>query len=274
MCALSAGPDSSALLALAVAARLDVRAVHVHHGLRNHADHDADAAARIAAHFGVDLCVEHAALGDGPNLEARARTVRHRLVGAQGIWGHTADDQAETLLLALMRGSGATGLSAIEPGPAHPLLALRRTETHALCADLGLSPVTDASNADPRFRRNRVRNELIPLLDAIAERDITSLLVRSAGLLGDDDAFLDELAGALDPTDAKALSAAPRPLARRAIRRWLSVDGYPPDAEAVQRVLAVASGDVVACEVTGVGRISRSAQRLRREPQAGTETGA
>lgn len=255
-------------MALAVAADLDVSAVHVHHGLRGSADHDATAATQIARRFGVPFRIEHAALDDGPNLEARARHARRRLIGRNVVWGHTADDQAETLLLALLRGSGATGLSAMTSGPAHPLLQLRRHETHALCTQLELDPVTDPTNTDPRFRRNRVRHELMPLVDAIAERDTTPILARSAALLGADDDLLNELAATLDPTDAKALTAAPLPLARRAVRRWLNVDGYPPDSSAVDRVLAVAAGTTEACEVAGIGRISRSAQRLRREGSA------
>lgn len=262
MCALSGGPDSAALVALAVAADLDVSAVHVHHGLRDSADHDADVAAGIAGRLGVPLRVEHARIDDGPNLEARARAARHAAVGEHAMFGHTADDQAETVLLALLRGSGSTGLAAIRPGHAHPILSLRRADTHAICAELGLEAVSDPTNTDPRFRRNRVRHELIPLLDALADRETTPLLARSANLLRDDDDFLDALAQELDATDALALNAAPLPLARRAIRNWLTRDGYPPDSAAVTRVLAVAAGDAIGCEVAGVGRIQRSAQQL------------
>ena len=88
----------------------------------------------------------------------------------------------------------------------------------------------DPSNDDPRFRRNRVRHELLPLLNELAERDVAALLARTAGLLRDDDTLLDQLAAELDPTDALALLAAPLPLARRAVRRWLDRGGYPPDA--------------------------------------------
>lgn len=209
---------------------------------------------------------ERAALADGPNFEARARAARRALVGHDALTGHTADDQAETVLLALLRGSGATGLSAMRPDTRHPLLALRRDETRALCAALRLEPVVDPSNADPRFRRNRVRHELLPLLDSIAERDLVPLLTRAAALLGDDDRLLDEFARGIDPTDARALADAPIPLARRAIRAWLSVDGYPPDAAAVARVLDVATGARAACEVAGVGRVTRSHQKLSVEP--------
>jgi tRNA(Ile)-lysidine synthase len=114
-----------------------------------------------------------------------------------------------------------------------------------------------------------VRNELVPLLDAIAEREIAPVLARQAELLRDDAQYLDDLAAALDPTDARQLAAAPIVLARRAARRWLrdATGGYerhPPDAGAVDRVLAVARGDIAATEVAG-WRVARSAGRLRAE---------
>lgn len=253
-------------MALATASDLDVTAVHVHHGLRPSADHDAAAAGSIAARLGVEFRVEYADLVDGPNLEARARAARHHLLGPDALFGHTADDQAETMLLALLRGAGATGVAAIRPGPTHPILDLRRAETHALCDALGLEPVADPTNTDMRFRRNRIRAEVLPLLDQIGDRDVVPLLARTADLLRDDDDLLDELAAEIDPTDALALTDAALPLARRAIRRWLTRDGYPPDAAAVARVLEVAAGAVNACEVAAVGRVSRTNQRLRVDP--------
>ena len=212
-CALSGGADSTALVFLAVAARCKVNAVHVHHGLRPSADHDAECARRIAEILGVPFRSVRIDLEDGPNLEARARNARRSVLGPDALTGHTADDQAETLLLALLRGSGATGLAAITPGPRHPILALRAVETRELCRREGLAFATDPTNSDPRFRRNRVRNELIPLLNAIADRDVTNLLTRTAGLLRNDDDLLETLASALDPTDTAALNGAPDPLA-------------------------------------------------------------
>jgi len=177
--------------------------------------------------------------------------------------GHTADDQAETVLLALLRGTGAAGIGAIGPGWRHPILALRRAETHVLCEQLGLTVAHDPTNDDPRFRRNRIRHELLPLLDDIAERDVANLLTRTADLLRADDQFLEELAAGIDPTDAAALVSAPRVLAARAIRQWLEHDGYPPDADAVRRVLAVADGRASACELTGGRRVECHDDRLR-----------
>jgi len=262
-CGLSGGADSTALVALAVAAGCDVTAIHVHHGLRASADDDALTARRLADRLGVGFRQVDVDVDDGPNLEARARDARRAVLGPDAMTGHTADDQAETVLLMLLRGAGAAGLGAIEPGARHPILALRRRDTEQLCAELGLVTADDPTNTDPRFRRNRIRHELVPLLDEIAERDTVALLTRSAELLRDDDALLRSLAADIDPTDAAALTAAPRPLAARAVRTWLTVEGYPPDAAAVDRVLAVARGERVACEIPGGRRVSRSSGRLR-----------
>jgi tRNA(Ile)-lysidine synthase len=261
-CALSGGADSTALTVLALAAGLIVNTVHVDHGLRSSSSDDADAARSIASDLGVSCRVEHVDLTDGPNLEARARSARRAAIGTEALTGHTADDQAETVLLALFRGSGATGLAGIRCGPTKPIIRLRRADTHGLCARLGLSIVHDESNDDPRFRRNRIRHELLPLAEEIFDRDVSVLIERAADLLRADDALLDELADAIDPTDAVAIAAAPRPLARRSLRRWLTTNGYPPNAAAIERVLAVAHGEATACDVAGGRRVHRSHQRL------------
>jgi len=262
VCAVSGGADSTAMLILAVAAGCDVTAVHVHHGLRASADDDATCASASAARLGVPFRLERIELEDGPNLEARARAARRAAIGGEHMTGHTADDQTETLLLALLRGAGATGLAAIRPGRLHPILALRTAETRAICASEGFGVAVDASNTDPRFRRNRVRHEVVPLLGAITERDVTPLFTRTADLLRADDDLLTSLAGEIDPTDAAAVASAPLPLARRAIRRWLDVAGYPPDMAGVERVLEVARGEATACQISGVGRVELRTGRL------------
>ena len=150
--------------------------------------------------------------------------------------------------------------------------ALRRRETHKLCADLGLQPVHDPSNDDPRFRRNRVRHELLPLLDAIAERDVAAVLARQADLLRADADLLDELSRAVDPTDARALAAAPAPLAARAVRRWLrerarsSTRPTPPPSSGSSASPAARRS---ACEVGGGRAVRRHAQRLYVADRAG-----
>ena len=266
-CALSGGADSTALTALAVAAGCEVSAIHANHGLRPDSDMDEAAARHTADVLGIPFESVSLGLVDGPNLESRARDSRRDAFGTDVLTGHTADDAAETVLLALLRGAGARGLSGIPAGPTHPIIALRRHETRTLCAHLDLTFVDDPTNTDARFRRNRVRHELLPLMDEIADKDVIPNLVRTAGLLHDDDALLDELAGALDPTDARAITRASRPLARRAIRRWIAGDGLPPDAATVSRVLDVAAGRAGACEVGRGQRVDRTQQRLRLSPQ-------
>jgi tRNA(Ile)-lysidine synthase len=262
-CAFSGGPDSTALVALARRAALDVTAHHVDHGLRPESEDEAERARAIASDLGVGFVLHTVAVEPGPNLEARARDVRRAHLPDGAMTGHTADDQAETVILRLLRGAGSTGLSAIEPGPTHPILALRRTETTAVCDRLGIETVHDSSNDRSDVWRNRVRSEVLPLLADIAGRDPTPILARTADLLRDESALLDELASALDPTDAPALAHASPVLARRSLRRWLSEAGYPPDGAAIDRVLAVARGEAVACELTGGRRVQRTRQRLR-----------
>lgn len=262
-CAVSGGADSLALLVLAVEGGCDVTAVHVDHGAR-------DAAAEVevvrvaAERFGARFEAVAVDVAPGPNQEERWRDARRAVLPPGALTGHTADDLAETVLLNLVRGAGLDGLAGIRPGPTKPILGLRRRETHELCASLDLTPVVDPTNDDPAFRRNRVRHELVPLLDEIAARDVVAVLARQAELLRDDADLLDAWATTIDPTDAKALAAAPLPLARRAIRRWLTTD-HPPDAATVERVLAVARCEAKACELPGGARILRSGMKLRRE---------
>jgi tRNA(Ile)-lysidine synthase len=262
-CAVSGGADSLALLILGVAAGCEVTAVHVDHGLRPGSAAEAEVVATAATRVGARFRRARAPVPPGPNLEARARAARYAVLPADVLTGHTADDQAETVLLNLLRGAGLDGLGGMSP-QGHPLLGVRRAETRALVAAEGLVPVDDASNRDPAFRRNRVRAELLPLLDAIAERDVAAVLARQAELLRDEAAVLDDLAAAIDPADAPALAAAPPPLARRAVRRWLAAGReHPPSAPAVERVLDVARGTRRATEVGGGRRVSRRAGRLR-----------
>jgi tRNA(Ile)-lysidine synthase len=274
-CAVSGGADSLALLVLAVAARCDVTAIHVDHGLRPESAGEAAVVAEAAALLGARFVAEKVSVRPGPNLEARARA-RFSVLPDGVATGHTMDDQAETILLNLLRGAGADGLVGMEAGHRHPLLGLRRSETHAVCAAMGLEPVHDASNDDPAFLRNRVRQELLPLCADVADRDPVPLLARQAGVLRDEVALLNALAteAAPDPQDAKALRALPVPLARRSVRRWLQGEGadrgdgssYPPSLAEVERVLEVAAGRAVATEISGGRRVRRRAGRLAVEP--------
>jgi len=268
---VSGGPDSLALLALAVAAGCAVTAVHVDHGLRPGSAAEADVVRDAARRLGAGFQAVAAPVAPGPNVEARARAARYAALPPGALVGHTADDQAETVLLNLLRGAGVDGLAGMAP-ERRPLRHLRRHETRALCVALGLVPVVDPSNDDPAFTRNRVRHELVPLLDAIARRDVVPIVARQADLARDDAAALDALARDIDIGCAAALAAAPPALGRRAVRAWLRAAGpggaerHPPDAAAVERVLAVARGDAVACEVAGGWRVARHRGRLWLEP--------
>ncbi|MGQ0520938.1 MAG: tRNA lysidine(34) synthetase TilS [Actinomycetota bacterium] len=262
---MSGGPDSLALLVLATAAGCAVTAHHVDHGLRPGSEAEAGVVAAAAERFGAGFVAHRVAVDPGPNLEARARDARRAALPAGAATGHTADDQAETIVLNLLRGAGLDGLAGMRPGPAKPLLALRRSETAALCVEVGLDPVRDPSNLDPAHRRNRVRHELLPLLGAVAERDVVPVLVRQAALLRDEADLLEELAAGVDAADSRALAGLPPALARRAVRRLLAGE-HPPGGAAVERVLAVARLEAGACEVGGGRTVRRSAGRLRIQP--------
>ncbi len=257
-CAVSGGADSLALLALSCSADLVVTAVHVDHGLRPESATEADVVADAARRFGASFRSESVAIAPGSDLEARARAARHGVLGDDAMTGHTLDDQAETVLINLVRGAGSQGLAAMRPGFRHPILGLRRSETVELCRVLGLDPVADPSNYDPRFVRNRIRHELLPLMNEIASRDTVPLLARSSDHLRSLSDFVVETANGIDATDCAALRAIAPPLAHEALRRWLSVDGYAPSSADLERVWRVVNHEAVACEVAGGRRVSRS----------------
>ena len=269
--AVSGGADSLALLALAVAAGLQVTAVHVDHGIRPGSNREASLVAAASGHVGAAFRPLSVTVEPGPNLEARARSARYAALPPDVLTGHTADDQAETVIINLLRGASLDGLGGIRPigGPSgqvrHPLLALRRAETEAVCRHMGWAPFHDPSNSDVALLRNRVRHELLPVLADAAQRDLVPVLARQALLAAEDSALLDMLAADIDPTDCRVLAAAPPPLARRAVRRWLTTT-HPPDAAAVERVLEVARGASLACELPGGARVSRTNQRLSVSP--------
>jgi len=266
----SGGPDSTTLLAVAVAAGLEPTAVHVDHGLRGDSDREAEVVARIARDLGAAFRSCRARVDPGPNVEARARDARYAAledaassVGAGTILvGHTADDQAETVLLAMLRGSATAGLAAMavrRGRVVRPLLALRRADTEACREALGTEVVRDPMNDDRSLRRSWIRHEALPLLSQGAGRDLVPVLARQADILRSETEYLDGLARAAWPPEpsnpsAPALDRLPLVLARRAVRQWLG--GRPPSLDEVDRVLAVARGDVVAMQLRG-GRTVR-----------------
>lgn len=267
-CAVSGGADSAALLILATVTGAEVTAYHVDHGLRPGSADEASRVTALAHRFGAEVRHLSVDVVDGPNVEARARIARYDALPDGVLVGHTADDLAETVLLQLFRGGALDALASLDPGDrpgspvVRPLVGLRRGDTEAVCAAVGYEPVYDQWNHDRRFARVRVRREVLPLVADVMGRDPVPLLARAAQLASEERDLLESLAEDLDPTDASVLAAAPRPLARRAVRGWLREE-HPPDAAAVERVLEVVTGRWQATEVGGGRRVARRNGRLR-----------
>ncbi len=264
-CAVSGGADSTAMLALAIAAGCRVTAMHVDHGLRDGSASEADHVRDLASTLGARFVARTVHVAAGPNLEERARDARASVLPADSLLGHTADDQAQTVLWHLLRGAGPAGLAAMS-ADRRPILALRRTETHALCAELGLSVITDPMNADPSFTRNRVRDEVIPLLSEVAGRDVVPLICRAALHQREVVDLLDSLVADVDATDARSLADCPAAVAAMAVRAaWRSETGsnHSPDAAAIGRILDVAAMRAESCDVVAGWRVVRSGGRLR-----------
>lgn len=280
--ACSGGADSLALLALAVDAALEPIAVYVDHGLRPDSEKDAKHVSDLARRIGARFEMRRVHIASGSNLEARARDARYEALedarrehrASVVLVAHTADDQAETVLLNLLRGSGATGLSGMPERRGHvvrPLLGVRRFETVELCARLGIRPLHDPMNDDLSFRRVWLRNEVLPLLERGAQRDVVALLARQADVLRAESELLDRLGAAAWPPpsgpSARELAALELPLARRAARVWLGPP--PPSLEEVDAVLAVARGERRAVDLAGGRRVWRRDGLMRVTHPAG-----
>ena len=194
--AVSGGADSIALLhllhAIAPAWRLALHVIHVDHGLRSDSAADARFVHELATRLGVTVHVERVQVGSG-SVEAAARIARYaaleayadRVGAARIAVGHTLDDQAETVLMRVLDGAGVRGLAAIPPVRGRiirPLIEMRRDELRTLLTTEGLAWVEDPSNRDPKFRRNRIRHELLPLLVASYATDVVPALARVARL--------------------------------------------------------------------------------------------
>ena len=234
--ALSGGPDSLALTA-AAAATVPTTALIVDHGLQAGSAEVAETARRHALDLGcVAARVLPVEVGTEGGPEAAARAARYAVLeAARGdepvLLAHTLDDQAETVLLGLGRGSGARSIAGMRVGDPpwyRPLLAERRSLTHAACAELGLTPWDDPHNADLRFTRVRLRTEVLPLLEDVLGGGVAEALARTAAALREDTDALDDLADrALDdaedgaPLAVAALVGLPAAVRRRVIRRWL-----------------------------------------------------
>ncbi len=260
---VSGGADSVALLILAFLSNSNVRVWHLNHQLRPSSGHEAIFVQNLASAFSVKVEILRTEVEDGPNLEERARDKR-RAAFIDGVaTGHTADDVCETMIINLVRGSGPRGLGSMAPGPQHPILDLRRAETEAICRALSIEFVLDESNMDPRFLRNRVRNEVLPLLSEVSCRDVVPILSRTAHILRQIASYISSQADGLDPTEAKGLAAADEIIATEAIRRWLTDErGHSISYELAQDVLRVARGEKGATDLPGAIRVRRSKGKL------------
>lgn len=247
--ALSGGADSLALTAAAVAECDAVDALIVDHGLQPGSAAVAATAAATALKLGCRSAhVLPVDVGREGGMEAAARKARYAALevardGLPVLLGHTLDDQAETVLLGLARGSGPRsiqGMAPYTPPWGRPLLGVRRAVTRQACAELGLTPHEDPHNDSPEFTRVRLRTEVLPLLEDVLGGGVAEALGRTAAQLREDNAVLDELArdllrvashageqpaGTHDVTlSCETLATAPAALRRRAIRFWL-LDG-------------------------------------------------
>lgn len=265
--ACSGGADSLALAAATafVAPRegLSAGLVTVDHGLQAGSAERAAAVAAWATSAGlapVEVATVTVSGAGGP--EAAARDARYgalvaaatRLGARAVLLGHTRDDQAETVLLALARGSGPRGMAGMPvqrevDGVAllRPLLDVSREETRKACAALGLSPWEDPHNADPRYARARVRSGALPALVEALGAGVVDNLARTARLLAADAAALDELAtqalerarrpgGALDVAELAPLPDAVR---TRVLHAWARERGAPPAALSHRHIAAL-----------------------------------
>ncbi|GAA4904867.1 tRNA lysidine(34) synthetase TilS [Streptomonospora salina] len=255
--ACSGGADSLALAGAAAfaAPRMGLRAggITVDHGLQ---DGSGERAAEVVATMrglGLDpaeSAAVHVGAEGGP--ESAARTARYRALddaarrlGADAVLlGHTRDDQAETVLLRLARGSGGRSLSGIPQRSGHylrPLLGLPRTQVHTACADMGLAAWSDPHNSDPAYARSRVRARVMPTLERELGPGVAEALARTSDLLRDDADALDEWADAVQERvrsgtggdaalDVAALAELPRAVRTRLLRRAAVAAGAPAGA--------------------------------------------
>ncbi len=256
--ALSGGADSATLAYLIRRLGRDVRAVHVDHRLPA-SDRLAEAAHSVAAVVGIGLDVERIEIPSGPSMEGQARKARYAALsgalqtGETLLTAHTLDDQAETVLMGLLRGAGPNGLAGIPPrtgSVVRPMLAVTRSDTRELAGLAGLPFHDDPSNLDPGLRRNALRLEVIPELAARFNPRLVESLARSADLVRSDETYLQHEAASVPVVDAGAslslplgaLFAVPRPVADRALRRCLSRvrPPYGGTADEMEAVWAVA----------------------------------
>lgn len=239
--ALSGGADSLALTAAAAAEADTVHALVVDHRLQDGSDRVADAAATRAVALGCASANVVAVEVSGPGgMEAAARSARYSALdgarrGLPVLLGHTLDDQAETVLLGLARGSGGRSIWGMSPFDApwgRPLLGVRRAVTHQACAELGIEPHEDPHNSSPDFVRVRLRTEVLPLLEDVLGGGVAGALSRTAAQLREDGAVLDTIAAGLvarvvvdNEVVITEIAGEVAAIRRRVLRSWLQEQG-------------------------------------------------
>jgi len=238
--ALSGGPDSLALTAVAAGIR-PTTALIVDHGLQTGSARIAETARRQALGLGcVAARVLPVRVGSAGGPEAAARTARYTALqaaraAAPVLLAHTLDDQAETVLLGLGRGSGPrslAGMRAADPPWHRPLLGVRRRDTRLACVELNLTAWDDPHNTDPRFTRVRLRTEVLPLLEDVLGGGVAEALARTAAALREDTETLDAMArtelaraAVAEGLAIPVLANLPAALRLRVIRGWLLSGG-------------------------------------------------
>ncbi|QPK83014.1 tRNA lysidine(34) synthetase TilS [Corynebacterium qintianiae] len=226
---LSGGADSLALVAAAAAEGKDVTAVVVDHGLQEGSAEVAERAAEQARGWGVDASVVPVSVS-GPNLEAAARDARYAALLSYGLdaWvAHTADDQAETLLLGALRGNpaGMAPRGGLDGRVVRPFLGIRRADTTGACEELGIVPWNDPMNADASFRRVAIRHSVIPKLSELIGGDAVPSLSAAANRIAAERSLLEMLIDVSPSSDCTELAASPEPVRRRRLVAWLHGHG-------------------------------------------------
>ncbi len=236
---LSGGADSLALVAAAAAEDVDARAVVVDHGLQDGSREVSERAAAQAREFGILAEVVRVSVPTG-NVEAAAREARYAALfshaGAGDVWvAHTADDQAETLLLGALRGN-PSGMSVRAGNLVRPFLTIRRTDTLGACDELGIAPWHDPMNDDSSFRRVAIRTQIIPALSELLGGDAVAPLAATADRIAQDQAIISQLADLTPTTDCAVLLGEPGGIRRRRLANWLLENGVPVQGDQLDAI--------------------------------------
>lgn len=237
---LSGGPDSLALAAAAAAENKDVRCVVVDHGLQDGSAEVAERAAQAVETFGLAAEVVRVDVTPG-NLEAAARSARYEALLAYGadVWvGHTADDQAETLLLGALRGN-PSGMAPRNGRVVRPFLGIRRADTVGACEEIGLEPWHDPMNTDPAFRRVAMRRRVLPLLSELLGGDAVPAIATTADRIAADQALIASLTDLAPTTSCAELAEDAGPIRRRRLAAWLLEQGVPVQGDQLDAVEAL-----------------------------------